>query len=244
MNSESRASLPPLYVALDFEQQSDVIAFARRLAQGCSSCAYGFKVNLDSLVNFSSAALLPRDFLSELLSLSRSLFVDLKMWNGLRTMYCIVEGCAELGVDIVNVYAHCGLSFISGLVDRLRGRRTSLFCVSILTHYDDAYVRDVYGGGFADVVPRLASIAERAGADGVILPATKLELVSQLSLSKLCPGIRPKWHETPFDNQQKQILSPREALERGADHVVIGTPITRAKDPLEALGRVLAEVSG
>ena len=90
-----------LYVALDYDSFKENFSFARELSTNVRSEYYGFKLNLDSVLNFGEDSLNAHDVVRELFRLERKIFVDLKMWNGGRTMENIAKGCAQLGVDII-----------------------------------------------------------------------------------------------------------------------------------------------
>ena len=94
-----------------------------------------------------------------------------------------------------------------------------------------------------DQVRRLADIAQRAGVDGVVCsPKEVAALRAQCGRDFLLvvPGIRPAWAEA---GDQKRVMTPAEAVAAGADHLVIGRPITSAADPAKAARRIAAELS-
>ncbi len=235
---------PFVYVALDYQQQRDVIRTAQSLAEAVNSPQFGFKVNLDSVASFSPNALTPYQFIREIQhATGKSIFVDMKMWNGARTMTNVAEGCAALGADIVNVYPHAEERFISRVARALQGSSTKLFGVTVQTHYNDAYCYAMYGKSMKDTVLMFTKILQDSGAQGIILPGTQLETVQNIDVLKLCPGIRPEWHEDKSANDQEQIVTHQEAVLGGAQYLVIGSPITTAKEPAKALERILHELN-
>ena len=223
-----------VYVALDYLNQSDNIAFAQELAGQVDSDRFGFKVNLDSVANFSPNALNPFSFVEEIRKTGRPVFVDMKMWNGGRTMEEVARGCADSGVEIVNMYPHAGGKFIERVKNSLDGSGTKLFTLTVLTHYTDLDTQNLYGCSLNEAVRRLAKIGFESGADGH-LRLSPLEILS--------PGIRPTWYPNRRDNAQEQTVTPREAIDNGADYLVIGSPIRKSQNQAEALERVLAEIS-
>lgn len=227
-----------VYVALERSSQIENIQLAQKLSENVKSDRYGFKPNLHSIADFSSEAMTPHDYIRELKQFERRIFVDLKMWNGGRTMERIARGCADLEVDIINMYAHAGLKAMERIHGALAGSRTKLFGLTVLTHYTDEDTLSLYGKNMKDAVRMLA---ERCyyQADGVILPGTQLEVVQDLSIQKLCPGIRPSWFEDKKINDQEQVVTPEEAIAHGADYLVIGSPILNSDNPSFALERIL-----
>jgi len=151
-------------------------------------------------------------------------------------MVAIVKKFVEFGVDIINVYAHVGEDILRELSLITRNTKTKLFVLTVLTHYDDDYCNLIYRRTMNETVRMFAEIADRAGADGIILPPTCLNTVQDLKLLKMCPGIRID----PSDrtNNQRQTSSVQNALENGADCLVIGTQITKADDMVVELKNI------
>jgi orotidine-5'-phosphate decarboxylase len=98
-------------------------------------------------------------------------------------------------------------------------------------------------GAVRDQVLRLASLAQEAGVDGVVCSAHEVEALRQRCGSDfllVVPGVRPAW-STAHD--QKRIVTPAQAIAAGADYLVVGRPITQAKDPAEAAGLIADEMA-
>jgi orotidine-5'-phosphate decarboxylase len=94
----------------------------------------------------------------------------------------------------------------------------------------------------ADMVLRLARLARDSGLDGVVCSAREAALLRQHCGSEFClvtPGIRPA--DAAADDQSR-IMTPCAALDQGADYLVIGRPITRAADPLQALQNIIKQI--
>ena len=89
----------------------------------------------------------------------------------------------------------------------------------------------------------LASLAKASGLDGVVASAQEASLLKQ-ELGKdfivVTPGIRPKWAMQKGD--QRRVLTPRQAVEAGADYIVVGRPILQASDPVVATEKILQEL--
>ena len=114
----------------------------------------------------------------------------------------------------------------------------------MLTSYDDADLAEAgYSGTSAELVARRAAQARDLGVDGVVCAAPEARQVrSILGPGRLIvtPGIRPAGAAT---DDQKRIVTPAEALAAGADHLVVGRPITAAADPRAAAEAILAEMA-
>jgi|SRR3989344_4003524 len=230
-----------LYVALDSTNQKENLKSAAELTKRVLHGNYGFKINLDSVANFSSGALSSHDMVKTILDYGKPVFVDMKMWNGGRTVESIATGCAELGVDIINMYPHAGKAFYERVLSALKGSNTKLFGLTVLTHYTDEDTQKLYGKNLRDAVRMFVEMNKEYGANGVILPGTALNDVKDINLSKLVPAVRPIWFADKKANSQEQTVAPEEAFENGANYVVCGSPIFKSPNPAEALERILTE---
>lgn len=237
---------PIPYVALDLPGPASAIAMAKTLSENMNTVPgqeFGFKINLDTLLDFGADPLSARDVIREMKSLFRPVFLDLKMWNGGRTMSRIAERAAELGIDIINMYPHAGAKLVERVAKSLEGSQTKLFTLTVLTHYTDEDTRKLYGKNLSESTRMLAQIGIDAGAKGIILPGTQLDAVRDIKVPKLVPGIRPGWFSEPKTNDQEQTVTVEEAIRGGASYLVIGSPILKATNPVDALRLVLDEMA-
>lgn len=197
---------------------------------------FGYKINLDAALDhgLESAVSIVRGF-----DPHRQLFVDLKMWNGKRTMASVVKQAVDLGVDYINVYALAD-DQIPEAVEMTKGSETKVLAVTVLTHYTEEYCKKHFRRTHEETVRHLTQTAIDAGCHGVILPGTALKAVRHFLTTKVCPGIRPAGYK---DNRHAEEVTPGEAKEWGADIVVCGSPIMKAEDPAMALRQVLGELS-
>lgn len=239
---------PTVFVALDLENQKENARLAQSLALKVVG-NFGFKLNLDSLLELKKDSMSAFEFIKHIRSFGHPVFVDLKMWNGRRTMSNIVKRCVELEVDLVNVYAHAGTKFLRQLSKLTQGTKTRLLALNVLTHYDNDYCQRVYGKNFDDSVESLVRVTRDGGVDGLVLAPTMLGNPTVRSFIRanrwvvLCPGIRPEWYANKSANFQQQITTPTQAVEGGANYLVVGSPIHSAQEPDRALCLVLEEVA-
>lgn len=229
------------FVALDYDSQKDNIEFAKRLVNEVDSDKYGFKINLDSVADFSPTALNPYSMVKRVKDLGKPVFIDMKMWNGGRTMENIAKGCVDLGVEIINMYPHAGGKFMRRIAKVVAGSNTKLFGLTVLTHYTDEDTMELYGKDVKASVEMLAVMNYEFGADGIVVPGTQLDVVRRIPIQELCPGIRSIWYEDKKANDQEQIVTPKQAFDGGADYIVVGSPIRKSDDSAEALKRTLDE---
>ena len=231
---------PFIYVALDKTGQRSNYEAARQLAD-VKSDRFGFKLNLDSVLDFSPEAANPNAFVKQMSEYGKPIMVDLKMWNGGRTMTNLAKGCADLGVDIINMYPHAMGKFVEKVAKAVEGSNTKLFTLTVLTHYTNEDTQQLYGRDIGGATIMLAALGVKSGAQGIIVPGTQLDVVKNLDMPKLVPAIRPPWYEDKKANDQEQPVTPDDAVKGGAKYLVMGSPIMKSSDPAKALDRILKE---
>jgi orotidine-5'-phosphate decarboxylase len=99
-------------------------------------------------------------------------------------------------------------------------------------------------GDVADEVVRRARLAADCGLEGVVASPYEIGLIRKNVGDKIqivTPGIRPAWASA---DDQKRMMTPREAIVAGASYIVVGRPILAASDPIAAANRVIEEMSG
>ncbi|BCM92088.1 orotidine 5'-phosphate decarboxylase [Abditibacteriota bacterium] len=168
-------------------------------------------------------------------------FLDLKFHDIPNTVASVCRVAAKMGVKIFNVHCLGGLDMMRAAVDATRevDPNVHLIGVTILTSHDsDSLSRLGLRESPREAVLRLAELAQQAGLDGVVCsPREILPVRSRCGDDFLLvtPGIRPLNSDA---GDQKRTLSPREALQAGADYLVVGRPITGASDPIAAVKRL------
>ncbi len=180
------------------------------------------------------------------------LFLDLKFHDIPNTVAGAVRAAAHLRPFMVNVHAAGGRAMMEAALEAARegaedteAPRPLVLGVTVLTSLDDADLEAVgQRGPASEQVLRLARLAQDCGLDGVVCGPREIAALRQAcgpGFTLVVPGIRPDWAAA---DDQKRITTPREALEAGADYLVIGRPITGAEDPAAAARRVAAELAG
>ena len=169
-------------------------------------------------------------------------FLDLKFHDIPNTTAQAVLAAADLGVWMVNVHASAGLEAMSLAKQRLLDNNldTLLIAVTVLTSMDNqALTQTGITDGLDTQVSRLAQLTKQAGLDGVVCSAREAQSLKALcgqEFKLVTPGIRLA--EDNADDQ-KRICTPAQALQDGADYLVIGRSITQAADPAAKLQRIL-----
>jgi len=173
-------------------------------------------------------------------------FLDLKFHDIPHTVAGAVQAAAELGVWMVNVHAGGGRRMMAAARECLdaQGYATRLIAVTVLTSMADDDLAEVgVDASVADQVERLALLARDSRMDGVVCSARESSRLRNLcgdDFLKVTPGIRPAF-SAPED--QRRIMTPREAMASGSTHLVVGRPVTRAEDPMAVLAAIEAELA-
>ena len=173
-------------------------------------------------------------------------FLDLKFHDIPNTTAQAVCAAADLGVWIVNVHASGGRKMMETCVERLKAGnyQTQLIAVTVLTSMGREDLKDIG----LDVEPveqvkRLAKLTKESGLDGVVCSAQEAKILRDLigqDFSLVTPGIRPEGSNA---DDQKRIVTPKQAMLDGSTHLVIGRPITKAENPTEMLKSILTSIA-
>lgn len=227
----------PLLVALDFASAEEAVRAAKPLA----SHVGGFKVGLELLLGPGPATV------AAIRQLGVPVFADAKLHDIPRTVERAARHLGRLGARWVTVHAAGGLKMIEAAVSGLRegagGRDAGVLGVTVLTSMEPSELATVgVGGTPGKQTARLARLAAAAGAEGVVCAVRELGDVGQVAprLLKVTPGIRPAGADR---DDQARVATPAEAVRRGADLIVVGRPITRAKDPVAAARAIIEELA-
>jgi orotidine-5'-phosphate decarboxylase len=172
-------------------------------------------------------------------------FLDLKFHDIPNTTAQAVCAAADLGVWMVNVHASGGRKMMETCVERLKSGNysTQLIAVTVLTSMSREDLKDIG----LDIEPfeqvkRLAKLTQESGLDGIVCSAQEAKMLRETILpefSLVTPGIRPLGSNA---DDQKRIVTPRQAMQDGATHLVIGRPITQSNNPNQTLRDILASL--
>ena len=228
-----------IIIALDVQTQEEGFALVSRLKD-----ARTFKVGLE-LFTAEGPALFRK-----LKALRKDIFLDLKLHDIPNTVAGAVRSAIKHGVQMMTIHTSGGREMMAraaeaakGAAEAGKGPRPILLGVTVLTSLKGAEMEEVgMGSDVASQVLRLAGLAKTAGLDGVVCSPQEIEVLRKeygRDLIIVTPGIRPVWAAA---QDQKRIMTPAEAVGKGADYLVIGRPITGAPSPNEAFLRVVAEL--
>ena len=173
------------------------------------------------------------------------LFIDLKLHDIPNTVVSALRGIFSLEPQYTTLHISGGSEMLKSCVD-LKNElqsKTNLLGVTILTSFDDGTIEKLgFGSSVKHSIEQLTSIAHECGLDGIVCSPHEVSSIKETYNNKLeliVPGIRSSNNN---DNDQKRTLSAKEAISAGADILVIGRPITKAKDPAKAAADLLQEI--
>ncbi len=172
---------------------------------------------------------------------SNKIFLDLKLHDIPETVKRALLALTQYRPDFVTIHPELPKGFLEGL----ELYQTKVLGVTVLTSID----KDMLGfmgykdEDISDLVIKRARLSKEIGCHGVICSGHEVKKINEIfgeSFITVVPGIRPKWVVSKDD--QKRIMTPRDAIVSGADYLVIGRPIRDAKDPKSAALKISQEI--
>jgi orotidine-5'-phosphate decarboxylase len=228
-----------LIVALDVSSA----AAAQRIVAALGDSVHIYKVGMQLYT--AEGPQMVRDLVNS----GRRVFLDLKYHDIPNTVASAVREAAQLGVSMLTVHASGGEKMLRAAAEASRvgadvqARPLQILAVTVLTSMDESDLHQTgVSGTLLDQVLRLASTALDAGCAGVVSSAREVKaLRTKLGQDFLIvnPGVRPIGTD---HGDQARVVTPTEAIQAGATHIVVGRPITAAKDPVLAARAIQEEI--
>jgi orotidine-5'-phosphate decarboxylase len=225
----------PVFVALDTPSLDRANALARSLKPFVG----GVKLGLE----FYGAN--GPDGVRAIVSAGAPVFLDLKLHDIPNTVAGAMKALAPIGAAIINVHASGGAAMMRAAADAAGTveRRAKIIAVTVLTSLEDRDLAQIGLSGTAlNQAVRLAILAKESGLDGVVCSPHEIAAVRAACGAQfliVTPGVRPAGGEL---GDQKRVMTPQQAVQAGADILVIGRPITGAPDPVEAARQIAADL--
>jgi orotidine-5'-phosphate decarboxylase len=220
-----------LIVALDVPDLASAEAMVSRLGDSVTFYKVGMELAYSGGLSF----------VRRLADAGKKVFLDLKLHDIPNTVEKATAQVADLGATFLTVHA-----FPQTMKAAVKGRGAGslkILAVTVMTSYDDAdLVEAGYALGVRDLVERRARQAHAIGVDGLILSPEEVSAMRALlgpDITLITPGIRPSGSAA---GDQKRIMTPANAIEAGADYLVIGRPVTQAEDPKASAEAIIAEI--
>lgn len=223
----------PIIVALDVTTAAEAVALAESVAPHVGA----FKVGLRLLHGPGPGVI------AAVVGVGKPVFADAKLHDIPTQVGAAAAALGRYGARWVTAHASGGSAMLEAASEGLRegagGAAAGVLGVTVLTSLDDNVLRTMgLDRSAGQLVSSLARVADRAGCEGVVCSPKELQVVADVAprLARFTPGIR----SASGEDDQVRTASPEEALDRGADWIVVGRPITAAPDP-EAAAAALAE---
>jgi len=226
-----------IIIALDMARVDEVMTLLRQLDP--ATCRV--KIGKELFTRFGP------DLVRQIVAMGFDVFLDLKFHDIPNTVNKAVAAAAELGVWMLTLHASGGADMLRAARDAVADieQKPLLVAVTVLTSLgeEDLAIQGVQRSA-VEQVQRLASLAQECGMDGVVCSAAEAAELRKLlrkDFLLVTPGIRPQGDAA---GDQKRIVTPAAAVLAGSDYLVIGRPITRAREPVEKLLSIQREISG
>jgi orotidine-5'-phosphate decarboxylase len=232
----SQIAEPRIIVALDYADAASALHLVRQLNPRLCRLKVGKEL-------FTAAG---PQLVETLINQGFDVFLDLKFHDIPNTVAKACVAAARLGVWMLNVHASGGLAMMQAAREGVNssGKSPLLIAVTVLTSMDQTTLKQVgVSAGVQDQVVSLAKLTQQAGLAGVVCSAQEAPILNVTLGKEFClvtPGIRPT--SASLDDQSR-VVTPADALQRGAHYLVIGRPITAAVDPLASLEAISQEIS-
>ncbi len=222
----------PLIVALDVPDRDSALRLIERLGPAVAF----YKIGLQLFTRCGPG------IVEAVKGTGAKVFLDLKFHDIPNTVRHSVASACALGVDLLTIHLSGGGAMIRAAADGASGE-TLVLGVTVLTSSSRETLLEVgTDAAVEDQVLRLARLAVENGVAGIVASPLEVTLLRQVFRSRLTivtPGVRPEWAEA---NDQQRTLTPKAAMQAGADYLVIGRPITAQPNPREAAERILGEL--
>jgi orotidine-5'-phosphate decarboxylase len=204
-------------------------------------------------IGFQGFTVLGSKCFRELEELECKVFLDLKFHDIPNTVARDVGAMTKRGAHMINMHASGGFEMMQAARKSAENaaaekgiERPTLLGVTILTSMNETVFENHFASQrkLTEHVVYLAKQAQEAGLDGVCASPLEIEAIRKAcgdDFLIVTPGIRPTW---AFQGDQRRFTTPAEAIQRGADYIVVGRPILEATDPFKAALNILNEIRG
>lgn len=222
----------PIIIALDFESAEA----ARELVSKLRDAVSFYKVGMEL---YASAGM---EFVRELIAFKKRVFLDMKFYDIGETVKRAVAQVAMSGVSFCTV--HGSKAVMRAAVEGRRDSSLKLLAVTVLTSFDQNDLADLgYPCSVSELVDLRVAKAMEAGVDGLVCSPLEVAAVRGIAGPKailVTPGVRSAG---AGKGDQKRVAMPAEAMRNGANYLVIGRQVTRAKDPRAEVLRICEEIA-
>ena len=167
------------------------------------------------------------------------IFLDLKLHDIPNTVKKSIEGIVSFPIKMLTIHTSGGKEMMMAAMEAVSGTEIKVVGVTALTSLSNDDTNEIFQRTASAQVNAMLDLAESAGIDGVVCSPHELELVSKRkSLLSITPGIRLY----DSNDDQKRVMAPKEAINHGADYLVIGRPITASENISKALVEIYSSI--
>ncbi|MBV9303561.1 MAG: orotidine-5'-phosphate decarboxylase [Acidobacteriaceae bacterium] len=222
----------PLIIALDVASATEALELVEKIGPAADFYKIGMEL-------YAAAGM---DFVSQLASFRKRIFLDLKLYDIGETVKRATRViCETNSVSFLTV--HGSGPIMKAAVEGRGESGTKLLGVTVLTSFDEEDLRDLgFPMAVRDLVELRVRKAVESGMAGIVCSPVEVARVREIGgpdLTIVAPGVRSKG---AAHGDQKRVATPEDAIKDGADYVVIGRQVTRAADPRAAFEEILAEI--
>ena len=167
------------------------------------------------------------------------IFLDLKLHDIPNTVKKSIQGLSFLPIKMLTVHTSGGIDMMTAAMQAVSGKGIKVFGVTVLTSLDDEDTNAIFKRTSSKQVEAMIDEAVSAGIDGVVCSPHELKYIKKReSLLSITPGIRLE----DSNDDQKRVMTPKEAIDLGADYLVIGRPITSSENIGESLNKIFQSI--
>ena len=220
-----------IIVAIDINNLNKAIILVKKLKKE----AFAFKLGHEFFYNFGI------DGYKKIYKICPKIFLDLKLHDIPNTVRKGINAISKLKPIFTTIHISGGDEMMNASNSN-KNKKTKILGVTILTSLNRKQTSKYYKEeNVNNIVKKFAKYANENNLDGLVCSPLEIGIIRKEVGQKMIivvPGIRPK-KDIPYKNDdQKRVLSPKEAIELGADYLVIGRPITESKNPLLAIKEI------
>lgn len=225
-----------LIIALDYSNMED----AKNIVETLGETVSFYKVGLELFLNSKG------EMVEYLTKKGKKVFLDLKFHDIPNTTTMASLFAARQDVFMFNVHASGGRVMMESVAKKVKEMNPEILsiAVTILTSFSEEGLKETFRSELTlkELALNLAKLTKEAGMDGIVCSPWEAKAIKELcgeNFKTVCPGVRPKWSVA---DDQERIMTPKDAILNGCDYLVVGRPITKNENPVEAATKVLAEI--
>ena len=218
-------------VALDNKNLKEIINIVKKI----KSEVFGFKIGKEFFYNYGIEGY------KKIFKLSPKIFLDLKLHDIPNTVEKALKAIIKLRPLLTTIHITGG-DKMQKVSSKLERNKTKILGVTVLTSLNASQTKKYYNNkNINQLVKKFARNAKNNNLDGIVCSPLELKTVRKVVGNKMLivvPGIRLEKKQINKKDDQKRILTPKEAIKLGADYLVIGRPIVESNNPLKTIKEI------